>query len=84
MPAVQPLSSVFTVGGTLVTEEFGQIVFPAATMAGNASGAGANTGAATKPSMTAQPFLGGAERVLGGGGVMLGIVGLTVGFMARL
>ncbi|KAL8827426.1 MAG: hypothetical protein Q9191_003193 [Dirinaria sp. TL-2023a] len=82
IPTVQPLSSVFTVGGTLVTEEFGQIVFPAATGAQNASGAGASTGAAaTRSATAAQPFLGGAERVSGRHGVMLGIAGLAVGFM---
>lgn len=85
IPTVQPLSSVFTVGGTLVTEEFGQIVFPAATGARNASGAGASTGAtATRSATPAQPFLGGADRVLGCRGVVLGIVGLAVSFMVSL
>ena len=62
IPKVQPLQSVFTVGGQSVTEQYGRIVFPNAKPVVNISVAATGTAAGPVPTGSSQPFLGDAVR----------------------
>ena len=65
IPTVQPLQSVFPVGGKSITELYGRIVFPSGKPVANISVAAVTGTAAAAPVPTAsttQPFLGAAVK----------------------
>ena len=74
IPTVQPLQSVFMVGGQSVTEEYGRIVFLSAGLAVNVSVAATGTGVGPVPVGSIRPFLGAAVRAGGNVGLMMGML----------
>ena len=73
IPTVQPLQSVFTVGGQSVTEEYGRIVFQNAKPVGNISVAATGTAVGPVPVGSTLPFLGAAVRAGRNVGLMMGM-----------
>lgn len=74
IPSVQPLQSVFPVGGQSVTEQYGRIVFPSAKPVVNISIAATGTAVGPVPTSTTEPFLGAAVRTGSGVGVVIGVL----------
>ena len=62
IPTVQPLQSVFAVGGQSVTEQYGRIVFLSTQAVANTSTAVTGTAAGPTPTGSTQPFLGAAMK----------------------
>lgn len=60
IPTVQPLQSVFAVGGQSVTEQYGRIIFPSTQPLTNVSIAATGTAAGPVPTGSAKPFMGAA------------------------
>ena len=74
IPTVQPLQSVFTVGGQSVTEEYGRIVFPSTKPVVNISVAATGTAVGPVPTGSTQPFLGATVRAGGNVGLIMGML----------
>ena len=74
IPTVQPLQSVFTVGGETVTEEYGRIVFETAKPVVNISVAATGTAVGPVPTGSTQPFLGAAAKTSGNVGMAVGLL----------
>ena len=62
IPTVQPLQSVFAVGGQSVTEQYGRIIFPSTQAVANTSTAAVGTAAGQMPTVSTSTFMGGAVR----------------------
>lgn len=62
IPTVQPLQSVFAVGGQSVTEQYGRIVFSGTQAVASASVATTGTAAGPLPTDSVKPFAGAAVR----------------------
>ena len=62
IPTVQPLQSVFAVGGQSVTEQYGRIIFPSTQAVANTSTAATGAAVGPLPTGSTQPFVGAASR----------------------
>lgn len=62
IPTVQPLQSVFSVGGQSVREQYGRIIFPSIQAVANTSTAAMGTAAGPMPTGSTQPFVGATVR----------------------
>ena len=75
IPTVQPLQSVFDVGGQSVTEKYGRIVFPSTQAVVNISVAATGTAGGPMPTGNTQPFVGAAVKTKGCSKVALVVLG---------
>ena len=73
IPTVQPLQSVFDVGGQSVTEKYGRIVFSSTQAVANISVAATAVGPMSTGSI--QPFIGAAVKTKGRSKVALAVLG---------
>ena len=62
IPTVQPLQSVFAVGGQSVTEQYGRIIFPSTPAVADISTAATGTAAGPMPTGSTQSFVGAAVK----------------------
>lgn len=74
IPTVQPLQSVFDVGGQSVTEEYGRIIFPNTQTVGNSTVAATGTAVRPMPTGSTQPFVGAAVKTKRNFGMVLIVV----------
>ena len=75
IPTVQPLQSVFDVGGQSVTEKYGRIVFSSTQAVANISVAATGTAVGPMPTGSIQPFIGAAMKTKGRSKVALVVLG---------
>ena len=74
IPTVQPLQSVFGVGGQSVTEKYGRIIFSSTQAVANVSVAATGTAGGPMPTGTTQPFVGGAVKTKGHSNVAMAVL----------